>query len=91
MRRRSRFGSPNGLSRGVLSIGKLALGQESYYPGAVAHGSEDYYLGGADIPGYRTGRGAEEYTFSAECPGGKARHDVNITRTIFSPCSLCAA
>lgn len=44
----------------MLSIGKLAPGQESYYLGAVAHGAEDYYLGGAEVPGYWIGTGAED-------------------------------
>ncbi|HZJ26639.1 MAG TPA: relaxase domain-containing protein, partial [Acidimicrobiia bacterium] len=44
----------------MLSIGKLAPGQESYYLGAVAHGAEDYYLGGAEVPGYWIGAGAED-------------------------------
>lgn len=55
----SRNGSPDALIGGVLSIGKLAAGQEGYYLGAVAHGAEDYYLEGAEVPGYWTGTGAE--------------------------------
>ena len=35
----------------MLSIGKLAAGQEHYYLGAVAGGVEDYYLGSGEAPG----------------------------------------
>jgi hypothetical protein len=43
----------------VLSIGKLAAGQEGYYLQAVASGVEDYYLGSGEAPGLdRAGVGA---------------------------------
>ena len=45
---------------GVLSIGKLASGREGYYLLAVAHGAEEYYLGGGEVPGYWTGTGATQ-------------------------------
>lgn len=35
--------------------------------------------------------GTEECTLSAECTGGKHRHDVQITCSILSPCTRCAA
>ncbi len=35
----------------MLSIGKLALGQQEYYLGQVADGLEDYYTGGGEAPG----------------------------------------
>ena len=41
----------------MLSIGKLAGGQESYYLNAVADGVEDYYLGSGEAPGEWIGRG----------------------------------
>jgi len=42
----------------VLSIGKLAAGQEAYYLGKVANGIEDYYVGGGEAEGRWTGSGA---------------------------------
>ena len=36
---------------GVLSIGKLTLGQQEYYLGQVAAGLEDYYAGAGEAPG----------------------------------------
>jgi conjugative relaxase-like TrwC/TraI family protein len=45
-------------SCGVLSIGKLAAGQEGYYLEAVVHGAEEYYLGAGEVPGYWVGTGA---------------------------------
>lgn len=40
----------------MLSIGKLAKGQEGYYLDAVARGVEDYYLEG-EAPGRWLGAG----------------------------------
>lgn len=42
----------------MLSIGKLAAGQEAYYLGKVAAGIEDYYVGGGEAEGRWTGSGA---------------------------------
>lgn len=42
----------------MLSIGKLAGGQETYYLSAVADGVEDYYLGSGEAPGQWLGDGA---------------------------------
>lgn len=42
----------------MLSIGKLADGQEAYYLGKVASGIEDYYVGGGEADGRWTGSGA---------------------------------
>lgn len=42
----------------MLSIGKLAAGQEAYYLGKVANGIEDYYVGGGEAEGRWTGSGA---------------------------------
>src|SRR4051812_1050932 len=36
---------------GVLSIAKLAAGQQSYYLSSVADGTEEYYLGAGEAPG----------------------------------------
>ncbi len=44
----------------MLSIGKLAAGQEGYYLSAVAHGAEEYYLGAGEVPGYWIGTGAAQ-------------------------------
>lgn len=43
----------------MLSIGKLAAGQASYYERQVARGHDDYYSGRGEAPGEWTGRGAE--------------------------------
>lgn len=42
----------------MLSIGKLAAGQEAYYLGKVANGIEDYYVGGGEAEGRWTGSGS---------------------------------
>lgn len=42
----------------VLSVAKLALGQEAYYEQQVACGMEDYYAGRGESPGIWTGVGA---------------------------------
>jgi conjugative relaxase-like TrwC/TraI family protein len=44
----------------VLSIGKLALGQQRYYEQQVAQGGDDYYSGRGEAPGEWTGTGAGE-------------------------------
>jgi conjugative relaxase-like TrwC/TraI family protein len=43
----------------VLSIGKLALGQQRYYEQQVSQGGDDYYSGRGEAPGEWTGAGAE--------------------------------
>jgi conjugative relaxase-like TrwC/TraI family protein len=42
----------------VLSIGKLAAGQASYYERQVAQGRDDYYSGRGEAPGEWVGRGS---------------------------------
>jgi conjugative relaxase-like TrwC/TraI family protein len=42
----------------MLSIGKLAAGQATYYERQVARGRDDYYSGRGEAPGEWTGRGA---------------------------------
>lgn len=42
----------------MLTVGKLAHGQEAYYLDAVASGAEDYYTGSGEAPGYWAGAGA---------------------------------
>jgi conjugative relaxase-like TrwC/TraI family protein len=44
----------------MLSIGKLALGQQRYYEQQVAQGQDDYYSGRGEAPGEWTGTGAGE-------------------------------
>ncbi len=44
----------------MLSIGKLALGQQAYYAKQVAQGRDDYYSGRGEAPGDWTGAGAAE-------------------------------
>ena len=44
----------------MLSIGKLAKGQEAYYLGKVAQGIEDYYAGDGEAQGRWAGSGARE-------------------------------
>jgi conjugative relaxase-like TrwC/TraI family protein len=44
---------------GVLSVAKLALGQEAYYEQQVALGLDDYYAGRGESPGLWVGSGAE--------------------------------
>src|SRR5687768_15553404 len=48
----------SGWQRLMLSIGKLAAGQASYYERQVARGRDDYYSGRGEAPGEWTGRGA---------------------------------
>jgi conjugative relaxase-like TrwC/TraI family protein len=42
----------------VLSLGKLVLGQETYYLDTVARGAEEYYTGAREAPGQWMGAGA---------------------------------
>lgn len=44
----------------MLSIGKLALGQQAYYAKQVAQGRDDYYSGRGEAPGEWVGAGAGE-------------------------------
>src|ERR1700757_3781475 len=51
--------SVGGFTVGVmLSIGKLAAGQERYYEQQVAQGLDDYFTGRGESPGRWLGRGA---------------------------------
>ncbi len=43
----------------MLSVAKLALGQEAYYEQQVALGLDDYYAGRGESPGLWVGSGAE--------------------------------
>ncbi len=44
----------------VLSVAKLAPGQEAYYEASVAQGVDDYYAGRGESPGVWVGAGAAE-------------------------------
>jgi hypothetical protein len=54
----------------VLSIGKLAHGQESYYLETVAAGAEEYYVGGGEAPGVWLGGSAVRLGLVGEVDGG---------------------
>ena len=45
--------------RFMLSVAKLAPGQEAYYERSVARGLDDYYAGAGESPGVWAGRGSE--------------------------------
>ena len=69
---------PTGGSRGaggggVLSIGKLGAGQQSYYLDAVASGVEDYYGGRGEVAGRWVGAGAETLGLSGVVDGDALR------------------
>ena len=42
----------------MLSLGKLAPGQQAYYLDTVARGAEEYYTGAKEAPGQWMGAGA---------------------------------
>src|SRR3546814_21000259 len=44
--------------RRVLSLGKLAPGQQEYYIDTVARGAEEYYTGAKEAPGQWVGAAA---------------------------------
>jgi conjugative relaxase-like TrwC/TraI family protein len=55
----------------MLSIGKLALGQQRYYEQSVAQGQDDYYSGRGEAPGEWLGAGAEELGLRGRVSGGQ--------------------
>jgi conjugative relaxase-like TrwC/TraI family protein len=55
----------------MLSIGKLAAGQEQYYLGSVASGVEDYYLGSGEAPGEWAGDASELLNLHGEVDGDR--------------------
>jgi conjugative relaxase-like TrwC/TraI family protein len=55
----------------MLSIGKLALGQQRYYEQSVAQGQDDYYSGRGEAPGEWTGPGADELGLSGRVSGAQ--------------------
>jgi conjugative relaxase-like TrwC/TraI family protein len=50
----------------VLSVGKLALGQQQYYLDTVARGLEEYYTGAKEAPGVWVGSGAPRLGLAGE-------------------------
>lgn len=54
----------------MLSVGKLALGQEAYYEQQVVRGLDDYYAGRGESPGIWAGRGAAELELSGVVEDG---------------------
>jgi Ti-type conjugative transfer relaxase TraA len=57
----------------LLTVCKLAHGQEAYYLDAVASGVEDYYTGSGEAPGYWAGAGAALLGLSGEVSPGDLR------------------
>ena len=57
----------------MLSIGKLAAGQEGYYEQQVAGGEEDYYSMRGEAPGRWVGGVRDELGLSGEVGGGQLR------------------
>ena len=53
----------------MLTIGKLAPGQQAYYLQQVAQGAEEYYTGAKESPGQWLGRGAELLEMSGQVAG----------------------
>ena len=54
----------------MLSVAKLALGQEAYYEQQVALGLDDYYAGRGESPGLWAGSGAEGLDLSGVVADG---------------------
>jgi conjugative relaxase-like TrwC/TraI family protein len=54
----------------MLSLGKLAPGQQQYYLDTVAKGAEEYYTGAKEAPGHWVGRGAERLGLNGEVDPG---------------------
>ncbi len=54
----------------MLSVAKLALGQEAYYEQQVALGLDDYYAGRGESPGLWAGSGAEGLDLSGVVSDG---------------------
>ena len=53
----------------MLSLGKLAPGQQQYYLDTVARGAEEYYTGAREAPGRWTGASAPRVGVSGEVDG----------------------
>jgi conjugative relaxase-like TrwC/TraI family protein len=57
----------------MLTIAKLAVGQENYYLAKVATGIEDYYTGHGETPGVWLGHGAARIGLAGEVTGKHLR------------------
>jgi conjugative relaxase-like TrwC/TraI family protein len=55
----------------MLSIGKLAAGQERYYEKQVAQGLDDYFTGRGESPGRWLGRGADQLDLRGAVENGQ--------------------
>lgn len=55
----------------MLSIGKLASGQASYYERQVARGRDDYYSGRGEAPGEWAGRGGAALGLAGQVEASK--------------------
>jgi conjugative relaxase-like TrwC/TraI family protein len=55
----------------MLSIGKLAAGQERYYEQQVAKGLDDYFTGRGESPGRWMGRGAADLGLTGKVEDGQ--------------------
>ncbi len=62
----SRLALSTRLSVVMMSVGKVSVGQESYYLTAVAQGAEDYYSERGEVPGRWIGRVAGELGLAGE-------------------------
>ena len=60
------FGRCGWLFLGVLSIGKLGVGQQHYYLDAVARGGEDYYTNSGEAPGAWIGSSSPRLELAGE-------------------------
>jgi conjugative relaxase-like TrwC/TraI family protein len=58
----------------MLSLGKLAPGQQQYYLDTVAKGAEEYYTGAKEAPGQWVGRGAERLGLTGEVDPDALHH-----------------
>ncbi len=58
----------------MLSLGKLAPGQQQYYLATVAAGAEEYYTGAKEAPGEWTGRSASRLGLVGEVDAETLHH-----------------
>jgi transposase-like protein len=80
----------------MLSIGKLAAGQERYYEQRVAKGLDDYFTGRGESPGRWMGRGAADLRLRGSGPRCSrvrsmlcsASEFVSEIPVFFTPCRL---
>ena len=55
----------------MLSIGKVAAGQQRYYEEQVARGADDYYTGRGEAPGELVGAGARALGLEGRVSGAE--------------------